>query len=148
MLCITCTDTRVLCGPDLVKCYYYYGTTRAKVHDFNEVVIALFRMPSESSCQQSVQLPVVIANISNHSSVCKQTFMYVSFCECFLVNESVGKADQKLVIFTIARPAETMSINHSSKPKIITSFLKETSVQPLVVPSVLILSNSVIIIQI
>jgi len=38
MLCITCTDTRVLCGPDLVKCYYYYGATRAKVHDFNEVI--------------------------------------------------------------------------------------------------------------
>lgn len=42
MLCITCTDTRVLCGPDLVKCYYYYGTTRAKVHDFNEVFCILF----------------------------------------------------------------------------------------------------------
>ena len=37
LLCITCTNTRVLCGPDLVKCYYYYGTTRAKVQDFNEV---------------------------------------------------------------------------------------------------------------
>ena len=35
MLCITCTDTRVLCGPDLSKCFYFYGTVRAKVHDFN-----------------------------------------------------------------------------------------------------------------
>ena len=35
LLCITCTDTRVLCGPDLTKCFYFYGTTRAKVHDFN-----------------------------------------------------------------------------------------------------------------
>lgn len=45
LLCITCTDTRVLCGPDLVKCFYYYGTTRAKVHDFNEVQLYLARTP-------------------------------------------------------------------------------------------------------
>lgn len=37
MLCITCTDTRVLCGSDISKCYYYYGSLRAKVHDYNEV---------------------------------------------------------------------------------------------------------------
>lgn len=37
MLCITCTDTRVLCGPDLSKCFYFYGSVRARVHDFNEV---------------------------------------------------------------------------------------------------------------
>ena len=36
LLCATCTDTRVLCGPDLHKCYYYYGTTRAKVHTFQQ----------------------------------------------------------------------------------------------------------------
>lgn len=34
LLCVTCTDTRVTCGPDLHKCYYYYGTTRAKVQCF------------------------------------------------------------------------------------------------------------------
>ena len=38
LLCVTCTDTRVLCGPDLSKCFYFYGTVRAKVHDFNEVL--------------------------------------------------------------------------------------------------------------
>lgn len=36
-MCVTCTDTKVTCGPDISKCYYYYGTTRAKVHHFNEV---------------------------------------------------------------------------------------------------------------
>jgi tRNA (guanine26-N2/guanine27-N2)-dimethyltransferase len=45
LLCITCTDTRVLCGPDLSKCYYFYGTVRAKVHDFNEVSTPSLRMP-------------------------------------------------------------------------------------------------------
>lgn len=35
LLCITCTDTRVLCGSDFSKCFYYYGSTRAKVHDYN-----------------------------------------------------------------------------------------------------------------
>lgn len=50
LLCITCTDTRVLCGPDLVKCFYYYGTTRAKVHDFNEVQLIIFRMHLEYCC--------------------------------------------------------------------------------------------------
>lgn len=44
MLCITCTDTRVLCGPDLAKCFYFYGSVRAKVHDFNEVLLSLVRM--------------------------------------------------------------------------------------------------------
>ena len=38
LLCITCTDTRVLCGPDLSKCYYYYGTVRAKVQDFEKIL--------------------------------------------------------------------------------------------------------------
>lgn len=37
LMCVTCTDTKVTCGPDISKCYYYYGTTRAKVHHFNEV---------------------------------------------------------------------------------------------------------------
>ena len=36
LMCVTCTDTKVTCGPDISKCYYYYGTTRAKVHHFNE----------------------------------------------------------------------------------------------------------------
>ena len=44
LLCITCTDTRVLCGPDLAKCYYFYGTVRAKVQDYNEVHIHSSRM--------------------------------------------------------------------------------------------------------
>ena len=35
-MCATCTDTRVTCGPDLHKCFYYYGTARAKVHCFQE----------------------------------------------------------------------------------------------------------------
>ena len=35
LMCITCTDNKVTAGPDLTKCYYYYGTTRAKVHHFN-----------------------------------------------------------------------------------------------------------------
>lgn len=37
LLCITCTDTKVLCGSDVSKCYYFYGTTRSRVHHFNEV---------------------------------------------------------------------------------------------------------------
>lgn len=28
LLCVTCTDTRVLCGSDRHKCYYLYGTAR------------------------------------------------------------------------------------------------------------------------
>jgi len=28
MLCVTCTDTRVLCGADKHKCYYLYGSAR------------------------------------------------------------------------------------------------------------------------
>ena len=48
LMCVTCTDTKVTCGPDISKCYYYYGTTRAKVQHFNEVKIHFIgRMPSE-----------------------------------------------------------------------------------------------------
>jgi tRNA (guanine26-N2/guanine27-N2)-dimethyltransferase len=36
MLCITCTDSRVLCGPDYQKCQYYYGSVRAKVIGIQE----------------------------------------------------------------------------------------------------------------
>lgn len=35
LLCITCTDNKVTAGPDISKCFYFYGTTRAKVHHFN-----------------------------------------------------------------------------------------------------------------
>ena len=50
LLCITCTDTRVLCGPDLTKCFYFYGTVRAKVQDFNEVEFNLNRMAYVFCC--------------------------------------------------------------------------------------------------
>jgi tRNA (guanine26-N2/guanine27-N2)-dimethyltransferase len=52
LLCITCTDTRVLCGPDLSKCFYFYGTVRAKVQDFNEVEFNLNRMAYVFCCIQ------------------------------------------------------------------------------------------------
>lgn len=65
LLCITCTDTRVLCGPDLAKCFYYYGSVRSRVHDFNEVVLLLLRMPFGFSYLLSVQLPDAIAAISS-----------------------------------------------------------------------------------
>lgn len=38
LMCVTCTDTKVTCGPDISKCYYFYGTTRARVQHFNEVI--------------------------------------------------------------------------------------------------------------
>lgn len=44
LLCITCTDTKVTCGPDISKCYYYYGSVRSRVQHFNEVVNHLCRM--------------------------------------------------------------------------------------------------------
>ena len=45
LMCITCTDTKVTCGPDISKFYYYYGTTRARVQHFNEVLISsIYRM--------------------------------------------------------------------------------------------------------
>lgn len=34
LLCITCTDSRVLCGPDTQKCFYLYGSSRAQVEAF------------------------------------------------------------------------------------------------------------------
>jgi tRNA (guanine26-N2/guanine27-N2)-dimethyltransferase len=52
LLCITCTDTRVLCGPDLTKCFYYYGTTRAKVHDFNENALRILLSTISSSASR------------------------------------------------------------------------------------------------
>ena len=44
LLCITCTDNKVTAGPDYSKCFYYYGSTRARVHHFNEVHHILYRM--------------------------------------------------------------------------------------------------------
>lgn len=36
MLCVTCTDTRVLAGHDFTKCFYQYGASRAKMTCFEE----------------------------------------------------------------------------------------------------------------
>lgn len=36
LLCITCTDSRVLCGPDQQKCFSQYGTARVKMSCFAE----------------------------------------------------------------------------------------------------------------
>ncbi|CAD8055126.1 unnamed protein product [Paramecium primaurelia] len=36
LLCITCTDSRVLCGPDTQKCFAQYGTARTKMNCFAE----------------------------------------------------------------------------------------------------------------
>lgn len=36
LLCVTCTDSRVLCGPDLQKCFIQYGTARCKLNCFAE----------------------------------------------------------------------------------------------------------------
>jgi tRNA G26 N,N-dimethylase Trm1 len=49
-MCITCTDTKVLAGPDLSKCFYFYGTTRAKVQHFNEVrkILIIERLKNSS----------------------------------------------------------------------------------------------------
>ena len=55
LLCVTCTDTKVTCGPDISKCYYYYGTTRAKVHHFNEnalrIVLSTINSAANRHCK-------------------------------------------------------------------------------------------------
>ena len=53
LMCITCTDTKVTCGPDISKCYYYYGTTRAKVQHFNEVMFPCYIECSKDSFKYS-----------------------------------------------------------------------------------------------
>lgn len=36
MLCVTCTDMRVLASHDYTKCFYQYGATRSKTTCFEE----------------------------------------------------------------------------------------------------------------
>lgn len=37
LLCVTCTDSRVLCGVDKHKCYYLYRTARGGSHNIREL---------------------------------------------------------------------------------------------------------------
>jgi tRNA (guanine26-N2/guanine27-N2)-dimethyltransferase len=41
MLCITCTDTRVLCGADKHKCYYLYGSARGGNDTIEETALRI-----------------------------------------------------------------------------------------------------------
>ncbi|EGR30356.1 hypothetical protein IMG5_133990 [Ichthyophthirius multifiliis] len=41
LLCVTSTDSRILCGPDTQKCYYLYGSSRAKVTAYQENAIRI-----------------------------------------------------------------------------------------------------------
>lgn len=39
LLCVTCTDTRVLCGSDTHKCFYLYRSCRGGSHNIKELGI-------------------------------------------------------------------------------------------------------------
>lgn len=39
LLCVTCTDSRVLCGIDKHKCFYLYRSIRGGTHNFRELGI-------------------------------------------------------------------------------------------------------------
>lgn len=72
MLCITCTDTKVTCGPDISKCYYFYGTTRSRVQHFNEVFNILnlecFKnciKYDQFSCKQTLQIYLTNIKLAN-----------------------------------------------------------------------------------
>lgn len=41
MICATCTDLRVLCGPDYNKCFYLYGSSKVRVPAFQENAIRI-----------------------------------------------------------------------------------------------------------
>ncbi|EGR29576.1 TRM1 tRNA methyltransferase 1, putative [Ichthyophthirius multifiliis] len=41
LLCVTSTDSRILCGQDTQKCYYLYGSSRAKMQAFQENAIRI-----------------------------------------------------------------------------------------------------------
>ena len=41
LLCITCTDTRVLCGSDRHKCYYLYGSVRTGNNTIEETALRI-----------------------------------------------------------------------------------------------------------
>jgi tRNA (guanine26-N2/guanine27-N2)-dimethyltransferase len=41
LLCITCTDTRVLCGSDKHKCYYLYGSARGGNETIEETALRI-----------------------------------------------------------------------------------------------------------
>lgn len=114
LLCITCTDTRVLCGPDLNKCYYFYGATRAKVHDFNEVQQSLFRTLSVSCWQQSVRLRVATAAILNPLSVCRLISTWECLCVCSTARENADRVGQESATSTTASSVETTNTSPSS----------------------------------
>jgi tRNA G26 N,N-dimethylase Trm1 len=114
LLCITCTDTRVLCGPDLNKCFYFYGATRAKVHDFNEVQHCLFRTLSVSCWQLSVRLRVATVATLSLLSVCKLIFTLECLCVCSTVKENAERVGQESATSTTASSVETTNTSPSS----------------------------------
>lgn len=54
LLCVTCTDTKVLMGPERLKCYYDYGTSRGGSDCPQETAlrIAIYALSRVASIQQ------------------------------------------------------------------------------------------------
>ncbi|KAL4509900.1 hypothetical protein ABPG72_010093 [Tetrahymena utriculariae] len=48
LLCITSTDSRILCGPDTQKCYYLYGSSRAKIAAYEENAVRIILYTANS----------------------------------------------------------------------------------------------------
>ena len=61
MICCTCTDLRVLCGPDLARCFYLYGVSRAKMdcYEENALRIVLYTINSIANKYSKYITPLV-----------------------------------------------------------------------------------------
>lgn len=90
LLCITCTDTRVLCGPDLAKCFYFYGSTRAKVHDFNENALRVLLSTISSAASRNCKYIVPLMSLQTDFYVRVFVRVFTGKKECGVSGTKIG----------------------------------------------------------
>ena len=82
LLCVTCTDLKVLCGPDYHKCFYMYGVTRARMvcHQENAVRIVLYSISSIANKYSKYIVPYISYQSEYYLRVFVRVFTSKSEC--------------------------------------------------------------------
>lgn len=66
LLCITCTDNRVLCGSDRHKCYYFYGSARGGNNMFEETALRILHYTiSKTAATMGKSVKVLLSVLSD-----------------------------------------------------------------------------------
>ena len=66
MMCITCTDMRVLAGHDFTKCFYQYGATRSRISCFEENALRIMLATTNRIANQHQKAIIPMLSFQKH----------------------------------------------------------------------------------